>query len=366
MRTTFLTMPRPGLKRHALYAILLLFAVAGIWYLRGVEEGQNHGQKPKMIILDGPYTPELFAAQPELFMVAVQVEQGQTTDDLKKIKESSPYAQLLFFINSPSNDFFEIFRPENISDLRLMPKSAYTKEWNTFVPRDVAFHARLWAGSRMIGCLNLTIIRNTAEPPNIIPEDVYWLSVVRDLHFEYRALPFLNGGTLLGWRRECAVIPHTGDMDLATFEDEFPMALVEDSINMTGKPLQLARIIGWPGDSYEATFWAKTGRGKSFTIDMFTMYRDPKQRKCYTTLIISQSKSEHAKYREEYPWFEADFCTANLHGYVFHVPCNPDALLEADYGKNWTVDRPTKVYSYGHNVVPNDNFRINDSTFIRF
>ncbi|CAJ0580208.1 unnamed protein product, partial [Mesorhabditis spiculigera] len=198
----------------------------------------------------------------------------------------------------------------------------------------------------------------------MIPEDVYWLSVVRDLHFEYRALPFLISGTLLGWRRECALIPHTTDMDIATFEDEFPMALIEDAIKMRGERLRLHRVIGKPGDSYEATFLAMTQRGTMFNIDLFTMYRDPAKRCCYTTIVYGPPA--YRKFRDEYPWFEADFCTANLHGYVFHVPCNPDPILEADYGKNWTADRPSKGYRYGPNLVWNGNYGTKGAELVRF
>ncbi|CAJ0575655.1 unnamed protein product, partial [Mesorhabditis spiculigera] len=232
----------------------------------------------RMIILEGSYTPEDFPELPDLYVVAVEVDEV----------------------------------------LRLMPKNAYRQEGDILVPRDLEFHARLWESSRMIGCLNLTILRNIIEPPKLMPDDLHWLSVLRDLHFEYRSIPFLIGGTLLGWRRECSVIPHTTDMDIASFEDEFPMALIEDAMNMTATAFRLLQIIGRPGDSYEATFGGHTERGA--------------------------------------PWFEAEFCTAVMHGYMFHVPCDPDPILEADYGPDWRVDRPTDEYSYGKNVVENGNF----------
>lgn len=38
---------------------------------------------------------------------------------------------------------------------------------------------------------------------------------------EFNMYPFLNGGTFLGWCRECSVIPHTTDMDISIFANEY-------------------------------------------------------------------------------------------------------------------------------------------------
>ncbi|CAJ0570351.1 unnamed protein product, partial [Mesorhabditis spiculigera] len=271
---------------------------------RRSEAGKTKEEAPseKMIILEGLYTPEDWSANPGLYTVAVEQKKNHTAEEMMKILDCS----------------------------------------------------------RMLECLNLTNLRNLTDPPSMIPDDVYWLSVMRDLHFEYRAIPFLVSGTLLGWRRECSVIPHTTDMDMATFEDEFPMALVNDSINIHGKPLKLSRILGRPGDSYEATFSLDTERGTTVNIDLFTMYRDPSMRRYYITMVYKVYKpafyvfkqlSHLQKFQSTYPWFGADLCTADLHGHLFHVPCNPELILEADYGKNWRVDQSNKDYTWGSNTI---------------
>ncbi|CAJ0563915.1 unnamed protein product, partial [Mesorhabditis spiculigera] len=149
-------------------------------------------------------------------------------------------------------------------------------------------------------------------------------------------------------------------MDIATFEDEFPMALVNDSINIRRKPLKLSRILGRPGDSYEATFSLDTERGTTVNIDLFTMYRDQSRRRYYITMVYKVYKpafyvfkqlSHLQKFQSTYPWFGADLCTADLHGHLFHVPCNPELILEADYGKNWRVDQNNKDYTWGSNTI---------------
>lgn len=53
------------------------------------------------------------------------------------------------------------------------------------------------------------------------------LSRLRDELIENRMFPFLNGGTLLGWYRECSVIPHTLDMDISVFAEDFNLNFVE-------------------------------------------------------------------------------------------------------------------------------------------
>nr|CAD2183476.1 unnamed protein product [Meloidogyne enterolobii] len=37
---------------------------------------------------------------------------------------------------------------------------------------------------------------------------------------KHNATAFLMGGTLLGWARECSLIPHTTDTDLGMFSEE--------------------------------------------------------------------------------------------------------------------------------------------------
>lgn len=53
------------------------------------------------------------------------------------------------------------------------------------------------------------------------------LAQLRDELIEFDMYPFLNGGTFLGWYRECSIIPHTTDMDLSVFAKDYNPIYVE-------------------------------------------------------------------------------------------------------------------------------------------
>lgn len=53
------------------------------------------------------------------------------------------------------------------------------------------------------------------------------LAQLRDELIEFEMYPFLSGGTFLGWYRECSIIPHTTDMDLMVFVEDYNPSYVE-------------------------------------------------------------------------------------------------------------------------------------------
>ncbi|KFD59351.1 hypothetical protein M514_05686, partial [Trichuris suis] len=52
------------------------------------------------------------------------------------------------------------------------------------------------------------------------------LAYFRDLLLDLNITPYLFGGTLLGWYRECGIIPHTSDLDVATSISLYKPSLV--------------------------------------------------------------------------------------------------------------------------------------------
>ncbi|CAJ0564298.1 unnamed protein product, partial [Mesorhabditis spiculigera] len=177
----------------------------------------SNGQR--MIVLEGSYTPGDFAARPHLYTVAIDIGENLTVSELLQLQEKSLYKNLFMYVDSRDNDFFEIMDKDNNTQIRLMPKSAYTRLGNLIVPRDPEFHQRLWACSRKLECLN-----------------------------------------------------------------------------------------------------------------------------------------RYEKYLEEFPWIDRILCAAVLYGHVFHVPCDPDAVLVAGYGQNWRADRPSAGYGYESKFVANGRF----------
>ncbi|CAJ0563875.1 unnamed protein product, partial [Mesorhabditis spiculigera] len=78
--------------------------------------------------------------------------------------------------------------------------------------------------------------------------------------------------------------------------------------------------------------------------------------------MVIEDQGVIGKYRSEYPSFEPDFCTAELLGMVFHVPCKPELILEADYGTEWRKDVSSVGYypTLSKNVKPNGSFNASE------
>lgn len=134
--------------------------------------------------------------------------------------------------------------------------------------------------------------------------------------------PFLFGGTVLGWYRECAIIPYTADMDMAVpatqYRKELEKALIAD------KNLMLRWVLGKPNYSLELSV---TYMGVK--IDLFFLYEEADK-----TWVGGMFVPEKEKLRWEYPKL-MNLCTAELKERLFYVPCNVVDFLEADYGPEW-------------------------------
>jgi phosphorylcholine metabolism protein LicD len=78
---------------------------------------------------------------------------------------------------------------------------------------------------------------------------------------------WLAGGTLLGWYRDCGVIPHTTDVDIAIFEDELS-SNIRDSF-LGDKVNSLSVIFGFKNDSYEI----RLRNNDKLQFDIFVAYK---------------------------------------------------------------------------------------------
>ncbi|KAI6241920.1 Fukutin [Aphelenchoides fujianensis] len=191
------------------------------------------------------------------------------------------------------------------------------------VPVDTDRFLRNWANSRFLDCLDL---RET--------------TVLRDLLDENDATMFLLGGTLLGWYRECSLIPHTTDLDFAVHSTEINAELVKK----IERKYRLVHELGTLEDSFELTVWLA-----GVSTDLFVMYALNETTSYATVVDISHRRT----FLVVYPPISA-LCTGVLLDFLVHVPCNVEDVLKADYGPKWREDRPSGNYSYlkAPNVVP--------------
>ncbi|VBB28171.1 unnamed protein product [Acanthocheilonema viteae] len=183
-----------------------------------------------------------------------------------------------------------------------------------------------WSNGRFLDCIRLNISNSWDE--SMIPDSyVNNMAKFRDFLESYTATPFLFGGTLLGWYRECSFIKDTTDIDMAMKITSLDLRMLK-SIEKSND-FKLFWILGKVNDSLEVSVYSA-----NIKIDLFFLYETEN-----FTWVGGMLVSEKKKLRWIYPLI-SQICTGDLLGRLFHVPCNVEEILKADYG-NWRVPHPT-------------------------
>jgi len=152
---------------------------------------------------------------------------------------------------------------------------------------------------------------------------------------EWRKRSLIFAGTLLGWYRQCSLIPYDHDVDVVSWIDDFEPWIQNFFVKNKVGP-RIDRVFGRPNDSLEF----RMRYPGPWTLDLFWLYRT----KDFTWLGIQTFDKKHTKKISIYPPFER-ICTAELHGYMVYAPCNAEELLKHEYGEK-TWNQPKKKYSY--------------------
>lgn len=208
-----------------------------------------------------------------------------------------------------------------------------------YAPSDLGYFLSQIETSQFTGC-NFNTARNWKAG---LPSEEF-LKVARDgLHAMKRLTKslkinfWLASGTLLGWYRQCDVIPYTTDFDFATwayyakdepnYRQEVQAALARDR-----DPLYLYCTYGFPKTAYEMTFETK---GTHF--DLFFTYEEGNKHTYGGHMVW---KSSYFSYI--YP--KMTLCSGIFLGEKVLVPCNSEAVVAAEYGPKWT--EPVSKWSF--------------------
>lgn len=159
------------------------------------------------------------------------------------------------------------------------------------------------------------------------------LAYFRDLLLTLNVTAFLSGGTLLGWYRDCGIIPHTTDMDFAAFASDYNEK-IEPALNKD-KIVKLYWRLGKADDSLEFSVYYGSTK-----LDLFFLYNTPGSNDSWVGGMIVGSRT---KLKWTYPRLD-ELCTGDLKGHLFHVPCNVETILESDYGPEWHVPHHSKDF----------------------
>jgi phosphorylcholine metabolism protein LicD len=77
---------------------------------------------------------------------------------------------------------------------------------------------------------------------------------------------WLAGGTLLGWYRNCGIIPYTNDVDIAIWSDEYNQIIEKHFTN--NEKAKLKKVFGTLNDSYELRV-----NDNKYNYDIFVTYK---------------------------------------------------------------------------------------------
>ncbi|GMT03130.1 hypothetical protein PENTCL1PPCAC_25304, partial [Pristionchus entomophagus] len=244
-------------------------------------------------------------------------------------------------------DFWWIRKAEKV-----LLKQAHHRVGPLLVPVDLQRFIEFNERSRRIPCLNKKMHRNrTKEQENAYPLPKNFenqMAELRDALIDMGTMPFITGGTLLGWYRECAIIPHTMDADFGVLREEYRSNMLGQLKSLPG--FDLFKRIGRDYDSLEFTLVAHGGG----PIDIFIVY-DQDDDHVYTSGL---DKPTHMRFKWIQPRAKG-YCSGVLRRRLFFVPCNVDEILTTEYGKDWQNDHPTSKFNWWEsspNVVENGEF----------
>lgn len=249
----------------------------------------------------------------------------------------------LFFESHELKDYLEF----DTYPKRIIPKSFETVKFgNIAVPRKPFRFRKFWERSKMIECANYTMTREESQRQTKLDPApaIFELSRLRDLLVRYDMYPFISEGTLLGWYRECSIIPHTQDIDLSVMANEFNPRFVND-MREGRSVFNLNRRLGYL-DAMELTVSPKNGY--HVFINIFMMYTETDKTGKYFNWI-SGLCGDGERLRYNFPLFNP-ICSADFHGHLVWTTCDPEKAIIHEYGEKWYEDVPTTNYSWYQSI----------------
>lgn len=285
-----------------------------------------------------------------------------SSDEVLKVAVNSKYSpinysnsklDIIFYENDSAKDYLDLKSEVR----RLIPKKFQT-HWveNIEIPTNIKQFTEFWKRSKFIDCLKLEVPRDKSYVFMPAEPAVEELAQLRDELIEFDMYPFLNGGTFLGWYRECSIIPHTTDMDLSVFAKDYNPIYVE-LLHSYWNPssFEVWRMLGMVEDSFEITI--QTKKWFEYPIDLFLMYEGIENGKL-THHWVGGIATDGTKYKFTYPIYDP-WCAADLHGHIFWVSCNPLEKILAEYGEDWKKDHLSSEYRWNYsqkNVQTNGKY----------
>ncbi|KAK0428729.1 hypothetical protein QR680_010974 [Steinernema hermaphroditum] len=202
-----------------------------------------------------------------------------------------------------------------------------------FVPENVDRFLWSWKRSKFVECLNLDMNRTSHEDFQAVALEV---SKLRSLAAGYGVTLTLSSGSLLGWYRECSVIPHTHDWDFTINVEEHSPNLIQ-ALEMSSE-IGFHYVYSEPSNCFQMKACLEETK-----LDIFYFYRND------TTGWICGSKGK-SRVVWWYPPI-AEFCVGDLLGTLVYVPCNVEEHLKVNYGKEWRKEIHSSDFACAENCA---------------
>ncbi|XP_078674570.1 ribitol-5-phosphate transferase FKTN-like isoform X2 [Branchiostoma floridae x Branchiostoma belcheri] len=176
----------------------------------------------------------------------------------------------------------------------------------------------------------------TAYGSNLTARDVGFIRRAKSLLSKSKAVLdrigvrfWIGGGTLLGWFRQCGIIPYTKDVDIGIWIKDYKDTLIP-AFQAAG--LSLRHKFGKMEDSFQLAF-----RSENVKLDIFFFYEEG------DTMWYG---STHGRTREKFKYIFPRFtlCWTELLDMNVRVPCQTLAYIHADIGTNWF--EPVKEWNW--------------------
>lgn len=239
------------------------------------------------------------------------------TQKAKRIVGEIPIKTLRSFAIAIDGCFFHNMTVKYVEKIRLFsPSEIKTFKWHmeksSFIECD--FERRIW--------LFWDLYSDIYEyyDKSLI---VRALKFFREKSLEHRIPLQLNGGTLLGWYRQCDFIPYSKDIDFVTNVSFITEKFFRDLWN--SKKFQLRQRFGTKKEGLEITGQYET----DLKVDIFSWTYDKGQ--MFTYLYFWDSMLvKRLGYR-----VQTKLCTCDLLGQLTYVSCDPLQMLNDEYDYTW-------------------------------
>ena len=180
-----------------------------------------------------------------------------------------------------------------------------------------------WNRGRFLECRKEKVVGRKSTYQFIPLSFIKRISELQDIMAKHSAALFLMYSTLLGWRRECSIIPHTTDIDTGVLLEEYSPGLVDEiGRSWTFWKESFIQNLKEPEKPYMFAVNAYVDVYKKRKIDVFFVQSEKN-----ISFAQSTGMGPNRLQKSVYPRIK-EICSVDLLNHLMFVPCDVDAFIE--------------------------------------